>query len=395
MSHKVGRNDPCPCGSGKKYKKCCMEKADNVLRFPSGTQSGSVPNNLIPPLPGFDPEKFAEYQTFAESWDEADGPVPSFMQYLGTGNAASEVLDDLKNNLKGMDIKSEKQLQALADMHMRSHNNTPIDELLGLNPVQMRYLLDTDFELGSGAIKLSDKVDPDLYVNAPFILWTLWLFSYIEGAGEIQLSEYELLRDEVIDKFIDNILLRGKPHDEVMSQIKDNKNKNDLIPALREQAFALNVCFLFLSNNGYVKKRKGMYSLTAKIKKMIKAKGFIDKLFRECFMWMCYSYNWLGFYDYDIEDIQATLPFSLHIVHRKCQDFVQCDKVADYFFGAFGHIIKDNELSRMAYMVLFLDNFAELFGLIDIKYTKSKSGLLRNISIRESELAKQLFVWNV
>ena len=21
--HKVGRNDLCPCGSGKKYKKCC------------------------------------------------------------------------------------------------------------------------------------------------------------------------------------------------------------------------------------------------------------------------------------------------------------------------------------------------------------------------------------
>ena len=22
----VGPNDPCPCGSGKKYKKCCMQK---------------------------------------------------------------------------------------------------------------------------------------------------------------------------------------------------------------------------------------------------------------------------------------------------------------------------------------------------------------------------------
>lgn len=22
---KIGRNDPCPCGSGKKYKKCCIE----------------------------------------------------------------------------------------------------------------------------------------------------------------------------------------------------------------------------------------------------------------------------------------------------------------------------------------------------------------------------------
>ena len=23
---KVGRNAPCPCGSGKKYKKCCIDK---------------------------------------------------------------------------------------------------------------------------------------------------------------------------------------------------------------------------------------------------------------------------------------------------------------------------------------------------------------------------------
>ncbi len=23
---KIGRNDPCPCGSGKKYKKCCMRE---------------------------------------------------------------------------------------------------------------------------------------------------------------------------------------------------------------------------------------------------------------------------------------------------------------------------------------------------------------------------------
>jgi len=24
---KVGRNDPCPCNSGKKYKSCCMRRA--------------------------------------------------------------------------------------------------------------------------------------------------------------------------------------------------------------------------------------------------------------------------------------------------------------------------------------------------------------------------------
>jgi uncharacterized protein len=27
MSDKIGRNDPCPCGSGKKYKNCHMQKS--------------------------------------------------------------------------------------------------------------------------------------------------------------------------------------------------------------------------------------------------------------------------------------------------------------------------------------------------------------------------------
>ncbi|MGA2646654.1 MAG: SEC-C metal-binding domain-containing protein [Candidatus Sulfotelmatobacter sp.] len=26
---KFGRNDPCPCGSGKKYKKCCRSTTVN------------------------------------------------------------------------------------------------------------------------------------------------------------------------------------------------------------------------------------------------------------------------------------------------------------------------------------------------------------------------------
>jgi preprotein translocase subunit SecA len=27
---KVGRNDPCPCGSGKKYKKCCLPREEEA-----------------------------------------------------------------------------------------------------------------------------------------------------------------------------------------------------------------------------------------------------------------------------------------------------------------------------------------------------------------------------
>lgn len=39
---KVGRNAPCPCGSGKKYKKCCL------LRQDGKTQTDVQPMRFIP-----------------------------------------------------------------------------------------------------------------------------------------------------------------------------------------------------------------------------------------------------------------------------------------------------------------------------------------------------------
>ena len=33
VGKKVGRNDPCPCGSGKKFKACCMRKEATTDRF--------------------------------------------------------------------------------------------------------------------------------------------------------------------------------------------------------------------------------------------------------------------------------------------------------------------------------------------------------------------------
>lgn len=29
-SNRVGRNDPCPCESGKKFKKCCLYEKDGA-----------------------------------------------------------------------------------------------------------------------------------------------------------------------------------------------------------------------------------------------------------------------------------------------------------------------------------------------------------------------------
>ena len=32
-AEKIGRNDPCPCGSGRKYKQCCAAKTARASRF--------------------------------------------------------------------------------------------------------------------------------------------------------------------------------------------------------------------------------------------------------------------------------------------------------------------------------------------------------------------------
>ena len=30
MRRRIGRNEPCPCGSGKKYKKCCLRRGGST-----------------------------------------------------------------------------------------------------------------------------------------------------------------------------------------------------------------------------------------------------------------------------------------------------------------------------------------------------------------------------
>ncbi len=42
---KVGRNDPCPCGSGKKFKKCC-ELKDQKKKFKAELISAQQPSKV-------------------------------------------------------------------------------------------------------------------------------------------------------------------------------------------------------------------------------------------------------------------------------------------------------------------------------------------------------------
>jgi SEC-C motif len=40
---KVSRNDPCPCGSGRKYKRCCYAQAAPLVQGPGGELAHALP----------------------------------------------------------------------------------------------------------------------------------------------------------------------------------------------------------------------------------------------------------------------------------------------------------------------------------------------------------------
>ncbi|MDR2661387.1 MAG: DUF1186 domain-containing protein [Treponema sp.] len=98
VKKKIGRNDPCPCGSGKKYKKCCLLKGITFKEETGKEESAAIPErsagsgldlrglydeskpyNLLTGYPGMDPEvkegdcKFAEF--FSPEAVEFDIPV--------------------------------------------------------------------------------------------------------------------------------------------------------------------------------------------------------------------------------------------------------------------------------------------------------------------------------
>ncbi len=101
MTEKVGRNDPCHCGSGKKYKQCCM-KDDLAATAPRGLKKftakvisagGAHKAEVQENKPSNVNQAFVDYNTLMERSfgsaihsDEAP-PIPTNpSQYLSEGD---------------------------------------------------------------------------------------------------------------------------------------------------------------------------------------------------------------------------------------------------------------------------------------------------------------------
>ena len=82
---KIGRNDPCHCNSGKKYKKCCMASDEAAARAARPVQPAVVP------APG---PSLANYFQEQDELTEASNAVVDMVQ-AGNLDAAEQAAHDL------------------------------------------------------------------------------------------------------------------------------------------------------------------------------------------------------------------------------------------------------------------------------------------------------------
>src|SRR4051812_7122926 len=79
MTEKAGRNDPCPCGSGKKYKKCCLatkEAETPKLVVADAAKRSSLGDGHDHATCGHDHSKDAKDEASGEGEAEPDAAAP-------------------------------------------------------------------------------------------------------------------------------------------------------------------------------------------------------------------------------------------------------------------------------------------------------------------------------
>jgi tetratricopeptide (TPR) repeat protein len=85
---KIGRNDPCACGSGKKYKKCCMARDEAAALAARPAQAAAAPARQ-PSLASY----FQEHDELDELTEASNAVVD--MVHAGDLDAAEQAAHDL------------------------------------------------------------------------------------------------------------------------------------------------------------------------------------------------------------------------------------------------------------------------------------------------------------
>ncbi|MGE5362380.1 MAG: SEC-C metal-binding domain-containing protein [Bacteroidales bacterium] len=75
-THHLGRNDPCHCGSGRKYKQCCLEKDEEAARARQAADEAATSSAATEPVTPPKPPKHQTHQPWKKSAANTHGFHP-------------------------------------------------------------------------------------------------------------------------------------------------------------------------------------------------------------------------------------------------------------------------------------------------------------------------------
>ncbi|UUZ77882.1 SEC-C domain-containing protein [Polaromonas sp. P1(28)-13] len=122
MNHKIGRNDPCPCGSGRKYKHCCGQSAAPVA--PAAESHEGAVERAVAWLAQHHRKAFAV--ALAAAMEEA------VFEFFDDEDEACDAMADISDALRqNVQINLTEWLLAEGDIQVKGEHQRVAELLLG------------------------------------------------------------------------------------------------------------------------------------------------------------------------------------------------------------------------------------------------------------------------
>ena len=236
MNPKIGRNDPCSCCSGKKYKKCCLQKDEEKMRTSGQTTKLAASrkdhydngyfDDLHEPEPASDSDEETDQDVVAENYNPSENHEYKHFDktFPKIGKEGKKFIDDWYAEYKHVKRKAEGNPLIIMD-HIRQSLDQRPDLAINFD------LADILFNLEDDCLK-NNKYDE--FVN--FLYW----YRYNHRPS------YDFAAPYLDHMLIAHNLVRGKKEDipELFSFYKSYPDENpdcllqvvDLLLAADEEA---------------------------------------------------------------------------------------------------------------------------------------------------------------
>ena len=365
MSSKIGRNDPCPCGSGKKYKHCCLSK------IPAMTN-----NNMLEQNPYDD----GSYQPMDITEDNE-----SFLMQKIT-DLMSEIIPDEPLPV----IEASKYFQELTAWASDPKDAANLD----FSPLQvMNSFLNTLDDLPE-LFELNDTFTREDIEDVPlmqYLAYLLFLHTQ-ESGGVLELTAKGNYRQSTVLKF--NSYIYEDSMDLSKVSLEDNSNNLQLAHQL-------------IIDLGLVEETARKSCLTTKGLHAA-LHGDLSHLYSKVVQLYFDEYDWIGYSYLEVLDIyildtiQDTALFSLNLLARNALHYISNEDLYGKFARAFPFF---DEMTKAVitkpnpsyfYHYIFILRFCMFLGLVEEEETADAGSTKREYSmprIRITPLFRKLFLW--